>query len=628
MKLKNRIIPVLFVLLVISFAAAFIPFGQSTVSATGESVFTMKGAAVRSEEPTGLRFTAEISNDDYNESYTYGMLLLPKTELPDDKTANDLTMENASTLNAMNVVVGADNNGIPVSMVNGESYKSLNVVLKNIPTQNYGTAVIARAYYNDGTETVYSEYIERSIAQVASVAKQNGETYEILDGYIDAAVEKFAQSETEIKLIPAQNKNLNVDYVGAENLAIIYESNNDCVTVDKEGNIKGVSVDSATVTAKLGSKTLTYTVSVEKPTMTADAESIDINTVKTLSGKDNAVDSVKTFGFKIYDADGNPVDNVDKAQLSLSSNNRQIEINAETFEFTAKPQEKETTDMPPYSITASYYGAECSSVVNVANAINCKEDMDVLGKMAQNAEAHLWGASFVYKLITDIDYNGQAITPIAALGFGCTWNESYGNLNPVDLAFAATFDGNGRTIKNALICNIVSSSDGTFPGSCVFGNLTGTVKNLCFDGIKFEKEDNGYVNHSGIVCQNSGTLENILVLNASINSSCSTYESNWATSAILVAQNGGTVRNCIVSASYTTGVAPSGLTRIVYGTNSGTIENVYAINTENQGWCTYCPSGDDGKKYVSAAALNEAHPEMFADTAFTFNAESGTITLK
>lgn len=396
------------------------------------------------------------------------------------------------------------------------------------------------------------------------------------------------------------------------------------VTVDGNGRINGVETGKATVSASViwNGKTYSDSAEIEVKVFTVlipAEESIYMASNTTLAGNANA-NNTATFDFTAYD-ENEQVITVDKSLVTYSSSDENVVSVDGNGIITAGA-------VGSAVVTAKYSDETCSTVVNVGTAISAKDDMDALGNAAKAGNSNLWGANNYYVLTNDIDYGGQAITPVAAMGFGSTWNASYGNLNPNDVPFAATFDGNGHAIKNALICNIISSADGQFPGSCVFGKLTGTVKNLCFDGIKFEKENNAYVSHSGIICENNGRVENVLVLNASVNSSCASSFGAWNNSAILVAQNGGTVRNCIVSANYTTDVADRGLTSIVYGTNTGTIENVYAINTSNQSWCKYSPNGDDDKKYASAAALNGAHPEMFADTAFTFNAESGTITLK
>ncbi len=629
---KSRLLLLSCFLLALSVVAA-ICFARKTVFAD-ESAFNVTGAEIRADEPSGLRFNAFIANEKYKSENTYGMLVLPESELPAGETKTDLTLDNAERFNAINAVVGADNGGTVVKMVNSEDGKILKVVITGIPVSAYGTTVLARAYVTENGVTEYSDCAERSVALVASRAKANGETDEILDTFIDGAVKSFTAEKTDYKLIPDQTKKLEATVSGANNLSIVYESSDDCVTVDKDGNVKGIKAGDATVTAKLGTKKIDFNVSVVAPMLVADKETIEINTIETLSGKNNDVNSVASFGFKVFDADGEEVSNIDKSKLILSSDNPRIEFDAEELTFTAKPQKPDNTCIaPPYKVTASYLGGSCSSTAEVWVAVNCKEDMDALAQMAQKALAHFWGELFSYRLTADVDYAGAPIMPVAICGVdGYSWREDYGNLNPAGSAFAATFDGDGHSIKNALIAESLTSGNES-ARNCVFGYVKGTVKNLCFDGIKFET--NKIMINSGMFSQMYGTVENVLVLNGEINANAGDYNAGFRASGFFAGTVGGTIRNCIVQASFSGDGNPA-IPGLIYSFPTGDykVENVYAISPTAHSWVHYYSSGaalpeDSTHKFGSTADLFNAHSEMFGESsAFAFNAASGAITLK
>ncbi|PWM73469.1 MAG: hypothetical protein DBX59_05015 [Bacillota bacterium] len=132
------------------------------------SSLSLKGASIRFAEPMGLRFEADVSSEEWDGlSATYdvkmGIVLIPSSILN-----GELKLE---TENAQASV------GSPVQEENEYTYRA---VIMNIPTTVYAQAFSARAVitvYEKGTEnllkTAYSEKIERSVVQVATLAKND-----------------------------------------------------------------------------------------------------------------------------------------------------------------------------------------------------------------------------------------------------------------------------------------------------------------------------------------------------------------------------------------------------------------------------------------------------------------------
>ncbi len=395
--------------------------------------------------------------------------------------------------------------------------------------------------------------------------------------------------------------------------------------VDKNGRVTGVGEGKAVISVKVVYNGTEYTDSAEIEVklfvvLVAETKETVIPSAKTLSGKTNSSNRAE-FSFKGSDEQGNEI-SIDKSAASYSSSDENVATIDENGVISGKNSGSAT-------ITAVYGTESCSASVIVATAINCKEDMDRLACAAKNNEGDLWSAAHYYMLSGDIDYGGKPVSPIAVCGVeGYSWKAEYGNLNVGDISFDAIFDGGGHSIKNALIAE--SLTNGSYSArNCVFGYVRGTVKNLCFDGIKFETSK--IMINSGIFSQMYGTVENVLVLNGEINAGAASYDAGFMASGFFAGTVAGTIRNCIVQADFTDNCGNANL-GLIYSFPSGDykIENVYGINSAS--WVHYYSSGavlpeDSTHKFGSAADLFNAHSEMFgASSAFEF--ENGELKLK
>ncbi len=101
--------------------------------------------------------------------------------------------------------------------------------------------------------------------------------------------------------------------------------------------------------------------------------------------------------------------------------------------------------------------------------------------------------------------------------------------------FQGVFDGQGYSIKN-----LTAPYNSTYASSGVFGNNSGTIRNLIVDGYTFQFGDNAaYKGRHGALCgQNFGLIENCAVVNSIVN------HTGEIVSAITAGNYNGTVRAC------------------------------------------------------------------------------------
>ena len=152
-------------------------------------------------------------------------------------------------------------------------------------------------------------------------------------------------------------------------------------------------------------------------------------------------------------------------------------------------------------------------------------------------------AGQVFKMTDDVYWNAQDSTTYQTAG--------------VD--FAGVLDGGKHTIYNVYYKNEKGAA------SAVFGTVTGTIKNITFDGLKMETN----ANVSGICLTLSGSdalIENCHLVNTSISGR------NISAVANAIAA-GATVRGCSVKGTLTSTLYVGGIVCSIGSSQSGTIEN-------------------------------------------------------
>lgn len=216
------------------------------------------GGSVRLSTPAGLRFQSKVRAEDLNLDATFGTLIIPKEVLGDGA----LTIDTDKVRNVEQTKWATESVKVSNPKEYEEGYEYFNAVLTDIPAEHYGTVIVARSYVCVDGVYYYSETIERSIAQVAAYALQDGYTEETLRTYVDTAL---AEETLQISLTSTVNvgKEIALELIGNKGYVAIWTVSNESVaSVDKNGKLIGKSVGEVVVTAKIGNKLAQITVSV------------------------------------------------------------------------------------------------------------------------------------------------------------------------------------------------------------------------------------------------------------------------------------------------------------------------------------------------------------------------------
>ena len=221
------------------------------------------GGSVRITDPSGLRFQSKVSMSFVNAGAKFGTLIIPKAVLGD----TELTHENP--LYAQKLIEDVAQKKWATQEVKAnkphvyeEGYAYFNAVLQGIPDEYYDTVISARSYaYLDGVY-YYSETVERSIAQVAASALQDNNTADILYDYVDKALAKETVSlASNVEVV--ENFTYQLEIAGGKGYMAIWNcANEDVISIDENGLVKGLKEGTATVTAQLGNTKLTCLITV------------------------------------------------------------------------------------------------------------------------------------------------------------------------------------------------------------------------------------------------------------------------------------------------------------------------------------------------------------------------------
>ena len=213
---------------------------------------TMLGGSVRLSTPAGLRFQSKVSDGMVEMGATFGTLIIPRAVLGEE----ELTIETAMVENIEQTQWATDIVKENNPSAYEEGYEYFNAVLTDIPAEHYGTEIVARSYvYLDGVY-YYSDEVERSIAQVAAFAIQDGYTNEVLYTYVDTALVDEVKT-LERQVILGENRVYQLTLSGVKNYVAVWSVNDENVlTIDKNGKITARQAGVARVTAQIGTTVL------------------------------------------------------------------------------------------------------------------------------------------------------------------------------------------------------------------------------------------------------------------------------------------------------------------------------------------------------------------------------------
>ena len=268
----------------ITFAISFL-FGASMLTnpmkANAEETLTIdsslrvqmkEGAAVRigTTPETGdqaIRFQTYVKK-----SY-FDTLVNPETGIyviPKDLLTGELTNETPMAKRIPSQVCASES----------DTHYLYNSVLYDIPENSYGRDIVARAYVKSGSTYVWAGNAQvRSLSYVASAALEDGKdasgeafgSTEILylQNYVDKALKSFSVNDDSYTMTVGETLTVSttITPVYAEddlsNLKVIYSTDNQAVVTVENGALVAKSAGVAMITAKLGSRTDTFTVFVK-----------------------------------------------------------------------------------------------------------------------------------------------------------------------------------------------------------------------------------------------------------------------------------------------------------------------------------------------------------------------------
>ncbi len=210
------------------------------------------GGSVRLSAPAGLRFQSKVEESLVSEGATFGTLVIPKAVLGEA----ELTYETASVRNIPQTKWATDSVKENNPQDYEEGYAYFNAVLTDIPQEHYDKVIVARSYACLNGVYYYSEPMERSIAQVAAYAIQDGYTESVLFTYVDTALANETLS-LESRVVVKEGLSYQLNLTGNKGYVAIWQSSDTRIaTVDKDGKVTALRPGEVTITAKIGNKTV------------------------------------------------------------------------------------------------------------------------------------------------------------------------------------------------------------------------------------------------------------------------------------------------------------------------------------------------------------------------------------
>ena len=235
-------------------ATCSVSIGDQTIEDTFTIIEapTILGGSVRLSTPAGLRFQSKVSDGMVEMGATFGTLIIPRAVLGEEElTVETAMVENIEQTQWATDIVKENN---PAAYEEG--YEYFNAVLTDIPAEHYGTEIVARSYVCLNGVYYYSDEVERSIAQVAAFAIQDGYTNEVLYTYVDTALVDEVKT-LERQVILGENSVYQLMLSGVKNYVAVWSVNEENVlTIDKNGKITARQAGVARVKVQIGTTVL------------------------------------------------------------------------------------------------------------------------------------------------------------------------------------------------------------------------------------------------------------------------------------------------------------------------------------------------------------------------------------
>ncbi len=235
-------------------ALAGVNFGTVSATGVGETEIDMRvGAEIRLEDPNGIRFRGEISenyfeNGKLKDGIEVGMIIIPSSRLEGELTVDT---ETVAKREIEKFDFGATEN---VS----EGMVAFNVAMYGIPESDYNTELSARVYLKNGTGYAYSasETIQkRSLAQVASVALARGNEEAVLTEFVDKCNPTFT-------VAGSAEQTINVTANVGDSITIATEPSNFVAKFACDSTALSYGFDNVITVAKYSGEAVTATISL------------------------------------------------------------------------------------------------------------------------------------------------------------------------------------------------------------------------------------------------------------------------------------------------------------------------------------------------------------------------------
>ena len=251
-------------------ATCSVSIGGQTINATFTIIEapTILGGSVRLSTPAGLRFQSKVSEEMVEFGATFGTLIIPRAVLGEE----ELTVETAMVRHIKQTKWATDIVKETNPSAYEEGYEYFNAVLTDIPAEYYGTEIVARSYVYLNGVYYYSDEVERSIAQVAAYAIQDGYTDSVLYTYIDTALKNEVKT-LEQEVILGVGTVYQLTLSGVKNYVAVWSVDDESIlTIDNNGKIIAKQAGVARVTAQIGSTVLQCEVIVRQFTQDVENE--------------------------------------------------------------------------------------------------------------------------------------------------------------------------------------------------------------------------------------------------------------------------------------------------------------------------------------------------------------------
>ncbi len=235
-------------LLVVSCLASCLIFSTAAL----EPDLSVVGASMRITGQQGLRFIGKVANNGAvnlttGESANFGIVLIPKSTLPDLATEIDVHTESARIVPAKNLLI--ENTVIAAGLSYESGYLYFSAVLIGIPEEFYGADIVARAYINNGGNYIYSGQITRSVQFVAAGIAENANAPADQKEYAENVLAIYEEKGIDMLLPLTALWDPNASFDTSNSLQNTYHK----LTVDKKLNV-GYLGGSVTVGVGIGSE--------------------------------------------------------------------------------------------------------------------------------------------------------------------------------------------------------------------------------------------------------------------------------------------------------------------------------------------------------------------------------------